>query len=162
MPVLGTLTPSTGTLTFTGVATDTQTVVIDGKTYTTQTTLTDSDGNVLIGADQTATCANLAAAINLGAGSGTTYAASTTRHPSVVATSAAAVLTATARLAGTLGDNIPTTETQTNASWGAATMASGAGSTADALNTIIDEAQVNSDVIAAIRSIMGTAFIERA
>ena len=90
MPVLTALTPAVGTLTFAGVGTDTQTVVIAAKTYTTQTSLTDSDGNVLIGADETATSANLVAAINLAAGSGTTYAAAMTLHPDVIATSAAA------------------------------------------------------------------------
>lgn len=66
-------------------AADGETVSIDGKTYTFQTTLTDVDGNVLIGADRTETLENLAAAINLGSGAGTLYAASTTLHPTVTA-----------------------------------------------------------------------------
>ena len=36
-------------LTFTGQPADTNTVVLGAKTYTFQTTLTDVDGNVLIG-----------------------------------------------------------------------------------------------------------------
>jgi len=51
--------------TATGVFTDTQTVVIGGKTYTTQTTLTDADGNVKIGGDATEDMVNLACAITL-------------------------------------------------------------------------------------------------
>ena len=86
MVLITALVRAVGTLTMTGVATDTETVIIGGKTYTTQTSLTDSDGNVLIGADETASMANLAAAINLGAGSGTLYAASMTENAHCTAT----------------------------------------------------------------------------
>jgi len=53
------------TLALTGQFTDTQTVVIGGKTYTTQTTLTDVDGNVDIGGDATEDTVNLACALGL-------------------------------------------------------------------------------------------------
>jgi len=150
MAILSTIAKAVGTLTFTGVATNAQTVTIGGKVYTTQTTLTDVDGNVLIGASQTVTCANLAAAINLGAGAGTTYATAMTIHPTVSATSAAAVLTVTAKVPGEIGNLIATTETQTNASWGAATMASGSGSVHTALAEIVAQDQLNSSVLAAV------------
>jgi hypothetical protein len=58
-----------------------QTVTIGSKVYTFQTVLTSVDGNVFIGASLTATLANLLNAINLGAGSGTAYAAATTKAP---------------------------------------------------------------------------------
>lgn len=117
---------ATGTLTSTGNFTDTQTVTIGSKVYTFQTTLTNVDGNVLIGADRTASHANLKAAINLEAGAGTTYAAAMTAHPSVTATSANATTTVVeAKVAGTAGNSIASTETQTNASWGAAALAGG-------------------------------------
>lgn len=62
---------------------DTETIVIDARTYTFQTVLTDVDGNVLIGVDAAETAANLKAAINLEAGAGTTYAASMTLNVDV-------------------------------------------------------------------------------
>lgn len=66
-------------------AADNETVVIDGKTYTFQTTLTNVDGHVKIGADAATSLGNLKAAINLSAGAGTKYAAATTLHPTVTA-----------------------------------------------------------------------------
>jgi hypothetical protein len=146
------LVRASGVLTFSGVAVNAQTVTIGGKVYTTQTTLTDVDGNVLIGADQTATAANLAAAINLGAGAGTTYATSMTENPHVAAdaTAAAGVLTVRAKIPGAVGNLVDTTETQTNAAWGAATLASGSGDFSDAIAAIMAYAQVNSEVIQAL------------
>jgi len=114
---------------------DTETVTIDAKTYTFQTALTDVDGNVLIGANADASLANLVAAVTLGAGSGTTYAASTTLHPTVTAAPGAAdTMTATAKTGGTAGDSIATTETSAQASWGGATLAGGKDSTAVAIS----------------------------
>ena len=150
MVLITALVRATGALTFTGVGVDTQTVIVGGTTYTTQTTLTDSDGNVLIGADETATCANLAAHINLAAGSGTTYATSGTEDPHVTATSAAAVLTVTAKVPGVGGNLIDSTETQTNATWGAAVLASGAGNMEVAVREIRNQGQVNSGVLQAL------------
>lgn len=117
---------ATGTLTSSGNFTDTQTVTIGSKVYTFQTTLTNIDGNVAIGADRTASHANLKAAINLEAGAGTTYATAMTLHPTVTATSATATTTVVeAKAAGTAGNSIASTETQTNAAWGAAALAGG-------------------------------------
>lgn len=53
------------------------------KSWTFQNTLTNVDGNVKIGATYLDTCANLLAALTLGAGAGTLYAAATTAHPEV-------------------------------------------------------------------------------
>jgi hypothetical protein len=154
MPKLSSLVRATGTLTITATTSaDTQTAVIGGKTYTFQTTLTNVDGNVLIGASITTMAANLAAAINLGTGAGTTYATAMTKSPHVSATSAAGVVTVTARVPGLIGNFIATTETLTNASWGAATLASGAGNIWQAIKEIRDGAQVNSDVLAALDAI---------
>jgi hypothetical protein len=66
-------------------AADTETVTINGKVYTFQTVLTNVDGHVLVGANQIASLSNLAAAINLGAGAGTLYAAATVLNPDVTA-----------------------------------------------------------------------------
>jgi hypothetical protein len=117
-----------GTLTLTGNALNNETVVIDGKTYTFQTTLTNVDGNVLIGASASVSIDNLIAAITLGAGAGTLYATATTAHPSVTASAGAGdTMTVTALAGGAAGNAIATTETLTNGSFGAATLASGFG-----------------------------------
>lgn len=61
--------------------TDGQTFVISGFIYTFKTTLGSTPGNVLIGASAAATRANLVAALNQGAGAGTTYVAWTDAYP---------------------------------------------------------------------------------
>lgn len=117
---------ATGTLTSTGNFTNDQTVTVGGKVYTFKSTLTNTNGNVLIGADRTASHANLKAAINLESGAGTTYAAATTINANVTATSADATTTVVeAKVAGTAGNSIASTSTQSNAAWGAATLAGG-------------------------------------
>lgn len=117
---------SSGTLTGTGNFANGETVTIDTKVYTFQTTLTDADGNVQIGGDLQTSLANLCAAINLDAGAGTLYATSMTLHPTVTCTASdATTLDVAAKTPGTGGDSIATTETATNASWGAAQLAGG-------------------------------------
>lgn len=118
---------ASGTLTLSGNAGNTQTVTIGSKVYTFQTTLTDVDGNVLIGAAATDSIDNLIAAIVLGSGAGTLYATSTTLHPTVYATVGAGdTMLAFAKTAGTAGNSIATTETLASGSWGAATLTGGA------------------------------------
>ena len=161
MPVLSTLTAATGTLTAAGNAANTETVTIGGKVYTFQTSLTDVDGNVLIGASASDSLDNLIAAINLGTGAGTLYATSMTENAHAsAAVGAGDTMVVTAKVAGLIGNFIDTTETGTQLSWGAATLASGAGNIYTALNEIVDEAQLNSDVIAAFRSILGNEYVE--
>jgi hypothetical protein len=117
-----------GTLTGTANFANTETVTIDAKVYTFQTTLTDVDGNVQIGASLAASLQNLLDAINLTGTPGTQYASSMTLHPTVTATgNTATTLTVAAKDSGTAGNAIVTTETATNASWGAATLQNGAG-----------------------------------
>ena len=122
--------PAAGTLTFTGNAGNTETVVIDTKTYTFQTSLTDVDGNVLIGVDAEASRDNLVSAINLTAGAGSTYAASTTIHPTAraIADDSADIMDAVAKTAGTAGNSIATTETLGSGGWSDTTMNGGAAS----------------------------------
>lgn len=91
---------------------DTETVVIDTKTYTWQTTLTNVDGNVLIGATVTESRDNLAAAINKDAGAGTRYAALMTLHPTVEARpNGTDDLDAVAKTPGVAGNSIAISET---------------------------------------------------
>lgn len=129
---------ATATLTGSGTFSDGETVTIGGKAYTMQTVLTNVDGNVLIGADLTASLANLRAAINLAAGGGTTYAAATTLHPTVTATSSnATTMVVAAKTMGVGGNAITTAETAANAAWsGPATL--GGGVTGDQIIVTAD------------------------
>jgi len=71
-----------GVLTLGANAGNGKVVVVGTKTYTFQTTLTNVDGNVKIGATASASIDNLVAAINLDpAGAGTKYAAAMTAQP---------------------------------------------------------------------------------
>lgn len=142
---------ATSTLTAAGVFTDTQTVVCGGKTYTTQTTLTNVNGNVLIGASAAATLQNLYDAINLTGTVGTQYATAMTLNPDVYASAVTATtLVIKAKVPGTIGNSLPTTETQTNASWTSTVMASGTGS----VNTAITEIRATEQVNAAVEQIL--------
>jgi hypothetical protein len=106
---------------------DSSTVVIGVKTYTWQTVLTNVDGHVLIGATVATALANLASAINLGAGSGTTYAAATTANAAATtAVATATTVTVTAVAAGSAGNAFATTQAGTShTTWGAATLQGG-------------------------------------
>lgn len=66
---------------FNAQPTNGQTFVISGFTYTFVTTIGSTPGNVLIGAAAANTRANLVAALNMGAGAGTTYVAWTDAAP---------------------------------------------------------------------------------
>jgi hypothetical protein len=117
---------ATGTLTFTNNPTDNQVVVINGKTYTFKAALLDVDGYVLIGATASDSLDNLIAAIDLGAGSGTLYAASTTDPGDVDAVAGAGnTMDVTAETAGLSGNSITTTTNVTGATWSGATLSGG-------------------------------------
>lgn len=147
-----------GTLTASGTFTDTQTVVVGGKTYTTQTSLLNVDGNVLIGADAAATLQNLYDAINLTGTAGTQYAAAMTANTRVKATAVTATtLVVRALTPGEVGNLIASTETQTNAAWGAATLASGAGNFTAWVAALEAGTQINSEVLAALHALDATA-----
>ena len=107
-----------GTLTFTGQPSNTETVVVGSKTYTFQSTLTNVDGNVKIGATAAASISNLVNAINLGAGAGTAYATAMTAQTEGIRAQEGPGLTLVAR--GSAGS--ASTETVTNASWGNTTL----------------------------------------
>lgn len=118
-----------GTLTLVANPANTETVTIDARVYTFQTVLTNVNGNVLIGATASDTLDNLIAAITLGAGSGTTYAAATVLHATVTAAAGAGdTMTATAKTSGTGGNSIATTDGMGDAGnvWGAVTLENGA------------------------------------
>jgi len=120
-----------GYLSFTGNPANSDTVTIDAKVYTFQTTLTNVDGNVKIGATLKDTIANLFNAIGLAGGvPGTDYAAAMTAHPTVDAVDrSATVLMVRAKAGGTAGNALATTESGTATSWGGATLSGGAAGT---------------------------------
>lgn len=153
-----TLVHAQGTLTSSGTFTDTQTVVVGGKTYTTQTSLTNVDGNVAIGANAAATLQNLYDAINLTGTPGTQYAAAMTENSMVEATAVTATtLVVKAKCPGTIGNAIASTETQTNAAWGAATLASGAGDIGQWVESLIALNQVGSELLAELKKLTPVA-----
>ena len=95
-------------------------ITIGGKTYTFQNTLTDVDGNVQIGATSTDTMDALATALILGAGSGITYAVSTTRNKQVADAVPAAQTVNITVIAGA-GGNAVSGAVSTSGSWFAGT-----------------------------------------
>lgn len=150
----GTLAFASSVLTSTGVFTDTQTVVCGGKTYTTQTTLTNVDGNVLIGANAAATLQNLYDAINLTGTAGTQYATAMTLNANVKAVAVTATtLTIKAKSPGALGNLLATTETQTNASWTSTVMANGTGNIDAFVTQVLASNQVNSEVAVELKKL---------
>lgn len=110
-------------LTFTGQPSDSETEVINGKTYTYETTLTDVDGHVQIGDDAEETIDNLVAAINRTAAlAGTAYAASTVKHTTVTAAkSGTDKCILSAIIAGTPGNAYTLVDNATNVARDAAT-----------------------------------------
>jgi len=155
MPILPTLAAAVTTLTSSGVFLNTETVTIGGKVYTAQTALTNVDGNFLIGANQTASHLNLLSAVNLGAGVGTTYALAMTANQQVIATSSTGTTTVFgARIKGSTGNQIATTETLTNASFTSTVMASGSGDASALLNLIRTESQSKADELQALNLIL--------
>lgn len=105
---------------FVGVGnfTDGETTKLGSQTYTWKTTLTDSAGYVLIGADLEESLSNLAAAIVRGAGAGTVYAEATSANSAASAyVRSATMLTAVALSAGASGNSIACETTAGDAAW---------------------------------------------
>ena len=93
------------------------TMVIGSRTYTFQTTLTNFDGNILIGGTVAETQENIVAAINLTGQPGVQYASATRVNEDVtIADFSANEAIITAKTAGTSGNSIATTETFTSGS----------------------------------------------
>jgi flagellar hook protein FlgE len=132
-PASGTAaTAATGTLTVTGNAANNETVTIGTTTYTFVTALSTGPtvpDQVLIGLTAADTLANLAAAVNGGAGIGTTYSTGTVADASVTATASATTLSLSASAPGSTGNSIAATTTMANGTFGAATLTGGTDAT---------------------------------
>ena len=115
-----------GTLTFTGQPTNTETVVLDGTTYTFNTALGGAN-SVLIGASVAASILNLVNAVTATATeAGVTHGTGTVAHTTVsVAEATGDRLLAIAGVKGTAGNIIATTTTVTLATWSGATLLGG-------------------------------------
>jgi flagellin len=122
---------ATGTLTAAAGPANGDTVTIGGQVYTFQTTLTAGNGNVWLGANETAALANLAAAVNATAGgAGTAYGAGTVANASVHSTASnGTTVSLQALLNGTAGNAIAYSSTGTIAIT-AGTLANGTAGTA--------------------------------
>lgn len=103
---------ATGTLTAIGQPTANDTVVVGAKTYKFVASVSAAN-DVKIGANTAASLANLAAAINGGAGAGTNYGTGTTANASATAVANGSELALTAITAGAAGNAIATTLTST-------------------------------------------------
>lgn len=118
---------ATGTLTASALATA-DTITLGSKTYTIQDTLVNADGNVKRSGTLATDLATLRKAINLTGVAGTDYAAAMTIHPTVEApASAATTLSVRAKVAGTAGNAIASTETSTTAAFAVAHLTGGLG-----------------------------------
>lgn len=121
-------TAGTQTITTTGVFSDDETITIGSVTYTMKAALSDPEvaNEVLIGASAAVSLDNLKSAINGTGTAGTDYSAVTPVHPQVTATTNAdSTQVVEVRDRNVTNASIATTETCANASWGAATIASG-------------------------------------
>lgn len=120
---------ATGTLTTTAQPADGETVTIGTTVYTYKTALTPVAYEVAIGGSQAQAMENLRRAINDDGVAGTNYAAGTAAHPDVTAVDGATTVVVTAKVQGTAGNAIVTSETLAAAGsqWGGATLSGGAG-----------------------------------
>ena len=133
----GSTVAATGTLTSdnTNVA-DGETVTIGSKVYTFKTSLTPTEGQVLIGGSADASLLNLIGAINHTGSPGTGYSvAAANTSVSAAASVTSHAFAVTALIPGAGGNSIASTETSLHLSWGGSTLASGVSPTAAEMTT---------------------------
>lgn len=109
--------PAVATLIFSGQPSDGGFFSINNRTYHWQTTLTNGNGNIKIGASEAASIQNAMNAINLGPGSGSNYAAVTTANLQVSATADPTHLFITTLANGTFGNSYGLNENDTATLW---------------------------------------------
>lgn len=146
------------TLTFTENAANTNTITIGGKVYTLQTTLTNVDGNIDIGADTAATIEQIVAAVGLGDGAGTAYAAAMTANPHVrVRSYTATTIVFEAKIPGVIGNLIPSSDTLAGTSAFTSTvMGSGSGSASLFIEEVLEQCNLNSEVRTLLNAFLGS------
>jgi flagellin len=153
---IGLVANASGTLTAASNATATKTVTVGATTYTYVTALsaTPTANEVLIGANAAATLSNLAAAINGGTGSGTVYGSPTVANASATAVAGATSMTVMAKTSGSAGNTVITTTTDTGITFGAGTLAGGAGTAS--LTTAAAAQAALTNINGAISSVAAT------
>jgi flagellin len=141
-----------------------ETIVVGAKTYTfvAAANVNAAANNVAIGATVAETLSNLAAAVNGGAGAGVAYATGTTANVDASAVAGASTVTFTAKVAGTGGNAIVSTETATLMGFSSgATLAGGAGTagltTASAAQAALTNINAAIQSVAATRGNIGAA-----
>lgn len=140
---------ATGTLTIgAAVPTAADTVTVGDVTYTWRAAVGATINEVKIGADVTVSAANFVLAINAGpTGSATLWGSATVANPYCTATSAAGVVTVTAKTPGVTANVVPTTESGTNTVFAATALSGGTGSVNASVQDILDTMQPNSQLI---------------
>lgn len=120
---------------------NTETVTIGSKVYTFKTSLTPTEGEVLIGASADASLLNLIRAVNHSGTAGTDYQAAAANTQVSAATSVTShTFAVTALIPGAGANSIATTETSAHLSWGSTTLASGVSPTAGEFTTALNTA----------------------
>jgi hypothetical protein len=123
---------ASGTLTSDGTApSDGDTVTIGNKTYTFKTTLTPTEGQVLIGVSAAVALDNLKAAVNHTGTPDTDYKCAAAHTQVEATTNTNTTQLFVALDAGTAGNALVTTEEGTHTSFGAATLAGGTDPTVE-------------------------------
>lgn len=120
----GAAAAASGAITFSDVGNADDEIVIGDVTYVLKAEPSEAY-EVDIGGTAAATAANLAAAINASGNDSGEYGDDTEAHPEVTASVNSAVVTITARQVGSAGNDIPTTETSTEAAFAATTLSGG-------------------------------------
>lgn len=135
-----------GTLTITDGqnASADETVTVGDHVYTFKAAPSAAD-EVDIGTDDEGSAANLAAAINAGAGEGTAYGTGTVANAYTSAVAVANTVVLTAKTAGSAG-NVATTETMTQGAFGAATLEGGGTKIARVASAALKAAINNAEV----------------
>src|SRR5690606_15019280 len=128
LPEFSPVIQATGTLTFGDVGVEDETITIGTQTYILRETFDADEDEVIIGATAAETAQRLADAINNGAvaGNAAYVGAGTAANDDVTATVQGSVITLTAKVAGTAGNAVATTETSTVATFAAVTLLGGA------------------------------------
>ena len=159
------------TLTFSGIPSANDMVIIGANAYTYVASLTGTGYQILIGGTVTSCINNLISAINGASGKGTTYSINTDPNTQVSAVISGSTMIVTAIVGGTIGNSIATTETSSVLAWGAGTLAGGGPDTnkvsqisIGGTNLLASYVQFNtsvnqtaSDIITAINNNQGTS-----
>ena len=123
------------TLTATGNCGNGDTVTLGSRVYTMRTgTATLLPNEIRVGAAATDSLDNIKAAVNGGSNEGVTFGLGTLPHADILAGNKnATTIKFFARVAGTAGNSLASTETLNNMSFGAATLTGGAAAAAKAM-----------------------------